>query len=74
MLTNDEIRVLGMCAPVVIRMLKAREERTVTRIYGEFRNGKTDHLASLAEIACIRDLVHEINSAIGRIEQEKRSE
>jgi hypothetical protein len=74
MLTNDEIRVLGMCAPVIIRMLKTREERIIARMYGEFRNGKTEHLASLAEIACIRDQIHEINSAIGRLEQEKRSE
>lgn len=74
MLTNDEIRVLGLCAPVIIRMLKSREERVISRIYGEFRNGKTDHLSSLAELACIRDQIHEINAAIGRMEQEKRSE
>jgi hypothetical protein len=74
MLTNDEIRVLGLCAPIIVRMLKGREEKIISRIYGEFRNGKTDHLSSLAEIACIRDQIHEINAAVGRVEQEKRNE
>lgn len=72
MLTNDEIRMLGHAAPILIKMLRAREERIITRIYGEFRNGKTDHLASLAEIACIRDQIHEINAALERGHQEKR--
>lgn len=38
-------------------------------MYGEFRNGETNHLASIAEIACLKDLAHEIKTAIQRLEE-----
>ena len=71
--TDDELRMLGLCAPTILKMLKNREEKIVTRMYGEFRNGKTDHLSALAEFACVRDQIHEITSALGRLEQVKGS-
>lgn len=74
MLNHEEIKLLGLCAPTILKMLKSREERVISRMYGEFRNGKTDHLTSLAELACVRDQIHEINAALGRLEQEKRKE
>lgn len=67
--SEDELRVLGLCAPTILRMLKAREEKIIARMYGEFRNGKIDHLASLAELACVRDQIHEINAALLRFEK-----
>lgn len=63
-LTDEDIRILGFAAPVVLRMLRTREERIISRMYGEFRNGKTDHLSSIAELACIRDQINEINTAL----------
>lgn len=71
MLTSDETRILGLCAPTVIKMLKGKEDKIIARMYGEFRNGKTEHLAALAELACVRDLIHEINMSIDRFENEK---
>lgn len=66
-LTDDEIRMVSLCAPVLMRMLKAREDRIVLRIYGEFRNGRTDYVAAVAELACVRDQIHEINSVLNQL-------
>lgn len=69
--TEAELRLLGVSAPILLRMLKAREDRIVGKMYGAFRNGTTDHLASIAELACIRDLANELNNAIGQLENLK---
>lgn len=70
-LTNEELRMLGVSSPVLIKMLKTKEERLIAKMYGEFRNGKVDHLTALAELSVIRELIHEINSAFARLENEK---
>jgi hypothetical protein len=71
--TDDELRMLGLCAPVILRMFKAREDRIISRMYGEFRNGKVDHLTAIAELACVRDQIHEIQSALARNEKGKEA-
>lgn len=71
--TPDELRLMGVAGPTFIRMLRAREERIVNKMYGEFRNGKTDHLTSLAELACVRDQINEITSALGQLENLKEN-
>lgn len=68
-LSPDELRMLALCAPTILRMLKSKEDRIITRMYGEFRNGKTEQLTALAELACMRDLQHEIQSALVRNEK-----
>lgn len=68
---DEELRMMGLAGPIWIRMLKRREERTISRIYGEFRGGKSDHLAAIAELACIRDLINDINNAIEQLAQLK---
>lgn len=62
----DDIRILTVYAPVMLKMLRAREDRIVSRMYGAFRNGTTDHLSSIAELACLKDMINEINAAITR--------
>ena len=66
-LTSEEIKMLGICAAPILRLLKSKEDRIIARIYGEFRNGKNEHLSSIAELACLRDLAHEIKAATGRL-------
>lgn len=68
-LTADELRIIGMSGPAWIRMLRAREERILQKIYGEFRNGKFEHVAALAEFACVRDQINEITNAIKALEK-----
>lgn len=69
--TPDELRLIGVAGSVMLRMLKSREERIIARMYGEFRNGKTDHLASLAELACVRDQANEITNAMQQNENQR---
>lgn len=61
-LSPDEVRIISLSAPMLLKMLKAREERTILRIYGEFRSGKENQLSSIAELACVRDQINEIQS------------
>ena len=70
-LAPEEIHILGLSAPVLLRMLKAREDRVLSRIYGEFRNGKTDHLIALAEFASIRETINDINAALRTHEKQQ---
>ncbi len=70
--TPDELRILSTIAPTMLRLLAAREKRILDRIYGDFRNGKQDYLTALAEYACVRDQIHEINSAIQQYENQPR--
>lgn len=67
--SDDELRVMALSAPMIFRMLKNKEEKIVARMYGNFRNGQTEHLATIAELACVRDLIHEINAALFRGEK-----
>lgn len=69
----DETRVLGMAAPSILRMLKVREERLITRMYGDFRAGKHEQTAALAELACLRELTRDINQALQTLNQETQS-
>lgn len=69
--TPDELRLVGLAGPMMLRMLRAREENLIQRIYGEYKNGKTDHLASIAELACIRDQTNEITFAMKQNENQK---
>lgn len=70
-LSPDELRIIGMAGPAWINMLRRREERILSRIYGEFRNGKLEHTAALAEFACVRDQIHEIENSIKALNKEK---
>ncbi len=63
-LTPDELRVIGLAGTPLIRMLKAKEEIIVATMYGAFRNGEKDYLPAVAELACLRGLIHDIESAI----------
>lgn len=69
-LTLEERRMIGLTAPILLRMLRAREERVINKIYGDFRSGKTDQLTALAELACVRDLTHEITTVAKQLETE----
>lgn len=69
--TPDELRMIGVGGPLWLRLLKAREERIVNKIYGEFKNNKTDQLLNIAELACVRDQINEITAALKQNAQQK---
>lgn len=68
---QDELRIIAISSAVWTRMLEDRMKRILDKVHGEFRAGKTDHLASLAELACVRDQLQEIKSAINQLENSK---
>ncbi len=70
-LTPEEIHILGLSAPAILRMLKAREDRILARIYGEFRNAKYDQTMALAEFACVRDQINEITSVLRQSDKQE---
>lgn len=63
---DDELRMLSVSAPVVLRMLEKREKTVTDKIYGNFRNGELDHTAHIAEMCAYRDLQTEIKNALNR--------
>lgn len=71
MLTEDEQYLIAMSGASWIRLLRGREERLIARMHGEYRSGKLDQLPAIAELACIRDQIHEINSIIKQVEHKR---
>lgn len=70
---EDELRLIAVSGPLWLRMLSTRADRIIAKMHGEFRNGRTDHLASLAELACVRDQQHEITSALKQLDKGDRN-
>ena len=63
-MTPEEIHIIGISAPILLKLLQAREARILSGIYGEFKKGKQDHLMQLAAFCCVRDQINEINNAL----------
>lgn len=68
----DEMRIISLAAPVLLKVLKKKEEEVIRRIVGEFRNGHTEQTANLAELCSIRSISHEITT--GLREQDHKGE
>ncbi len=64
MLTDVDIRIMGLAAEPMLKMLKNLEERQLNSIYGEFRTGKKDFTAELAKWVCIREQILEIQNVL----------
>lgn len=64
--TPEEIRIIGLAAPQVLKLLENREERILNKIYGEWQNGKIEHTAALAEWACVRSQMNEIKTVLSQ--------
>lgn len=66
MWSETDIRLMGLAAPVIVKMLRKREASILNRIQGEFRSDKTEFRASLAEWVCVRDQIHEIEMILNQ--------
>ena len=69
--TKDELRLVAVSGPTWITLLRVRAERITNRIHADFRAGKTDHLAGIAELVSTREQIKEIESAIKQNEGAK---
>lgn len=61
-LYEDELRILAMAEPVILKMLRQREERILLALYGEFRNGNKNLGERVAEFVCVRDQINELTA------------
>lgn len=66
MFTPEEVRIIGLCAPQIMKLLQSKEEHLLNKIYGEFRNNNLDQTAALAEFACIRGLTNDIKNVLAQ--------
>lgn len=67
---EDELRLMGMAAPQILKLLKTREERVLQRMHATFKAGDEHQISNLAEFATLRDLINDVNSALRQFEQE----
>lgn len=72
--TPDDLRIIAHGHTVWLRILRTREENLIARMCADFRNGKTDHLAAVAELASLRGQVHEIETAVRTLQNVKQKE
>ncbi len=68
-LDNGEIAQIAHAGPLILKMLRRREQMILDKIFGEFRAGKTDHTASLAEYCSVRDQISELTSALAALQK-----
>lgn len=63
-LSDTEVRLLGLSAPQLVKMLDVKEERLLNKLYGEVKNGKYDQLTALVEFSVIRDLKNDLTTTL----------
>jgi hypothetical protein len=68
---DTEIKLLGLSAPALMKMLRHKEQRILGTLYGEFKGGKTDFLARIAEWSCVRDQIYDIESVLRQHEKQE---
>lgn len=64
MFDASEMKIISISAPTWLKMLRTREAKIFDKIYGEFRNGRTDFVALVAEFATIREQINEITKSL----------
>ena len=62
----EEVRIIGLCAPQILKLLHGKEEQVLNKIYGELKNNKLDQAAALAEFACLRGLSNDIKNVLAQ--------
>lgn len=61
---SDEIKLLGLSAPIILKMLRSREERILKQLLGDFRAGKTDFLSRVTEFVTVREQINELTTVL----------
>jgi hypothetical protein len=56
----QEARIFAISAPVILNLLAKRMKVATELMMRDFREGKTDHIARVAEITLLGDLEREI--------------
>lgn len=60
----SEGRRYAVAAPSLLPLLAERKKNAILNLIGQFRNGKTDLIATVAEIASLQALEEDVNGKI----------
>lgn len=71
MFTEDEVRLLGLAAPQVLKMFASREERLLNKLYGDIVAG-TDYIRTLTEWHVVRAQIHEIKTILDQHHKQEK--
>lgn len=55
-----ESRLFALAAPVILPLIEKRKKVALELLMSDFRQGKTDNTARVAELTCLGDLEREI--------------
>jgi len=72
MFNPDELRMLGFSAPLLLKLLKTREESVINQMYGDFNAGKLDQVQNLARLSALRELQQQLNAAQAAFEPKEK--
>ena len=56
----QEARIFAIAAPTLMVLIEKRKKIATEMMMSDFRSGKTDHTARVAELTCLGDLEREI--------------
>lgn len=57
---QTEARLFALAAPVILPLIEKRKKVALEMLMADFRQGKTDNTARVAELTCLGDLEREI--------------
>lgn len=66
--SEDEVRLMGVGAPSVLKLVRDRQRAVCDRIYAQVKNGNLSLTAELAEYACLRDIETDLTNTLRRFE------
>lgn len=56
----QEARVFSLAAPTLLALIAKKRQIILELMMSEFRQGRTEHIARVAELTCLGDLEREI--------------
>lgn len=60
--TLQEARIFALAAPTLLVLIAKKRQIALEIMMREFREGRTEHAARVAELTCLGDLEREIRS------------
>lgn len=68
---EDELKLLGLGAPALLRILRKREATALGRLYNEYRSGAQDLRPATAEWAAYTDLIRDLENKLRSRDSQK---
>lgn len=72
-LTTDEMYIMAAGGGSWINLLQEMENQTIDLMLSEYHAGQHNYLTHVTKLACIREQIHKIKTAIKQVESLKES-